>query len=173
MADLNALIMEHLAIYIGIIIFIVFVLLILMFTQLFKLNKLRRRYEQMMSGNGVDNLESLLINLKIQLDRLEDDHDQQKSMLEDTVHKIQCVKGNVGLIRYNAFEERGNDLSFSIAMIDDHSDGVVLTSIYNRDNSYIYAKPIKQGDSTHSLSTEEKRAITLAKQKLLNGTSNP
>ena len=171
MSDLNDLIIEHVALYIGIIMFIVFVLLILMFMQLFKLNKLRRRYEQMMSGDGVENLEGLLIDLKLQFDRLQDDHGQQREMLESTLNKMQAVKGHVGLIKYNAFEERGSDLSFSVAIIDDYSDGVVLTSIYSRENSYIYAKPLKQGDSTYTLSEEEKRAITLAKQTLLSGIS--
>jgi hypothetical protein len=166
MSELNDLIMEHLALFIGTIMLVVIVLLFLMFTQLFKLNRLRRRYEQMMSGSGVDNLENLLIDLKVQLDRLEDDHGQQRQMLESTLNKMQSVKGHVGLVRYNAFGERGSDLSFSVAMLDDHSDGVVLTSIYNRDNSYIYAKPLKQGDSSYSLSSEEKEAITLAKQKV-------
>ncbi|AOZ92865.1 DUF4446 family protein [Paenibacillus crassostreae] len=166
MSELNDLVMENLALYIGIIMLIVFVLLALMFTQLSKLNKLRRRYEQMMAGTGVNNLESLLIDLKIQLDRLEDEHGKQKGTLENTMEKLQSVKGHVGLVRYNAFGERGSDLSFSVAMIDDQSDGVVLTSIYNRDNSYIYAKPLQQGDSSYSLSNEEKEAINLAKQKM-------
>ncbi|MNP28139.1 hypothetical protein D3C76_1210890 [compost metagenome] len=114
----------------------------------------------------MDNLESLLIDLKVQLDRLEDDHGQQRIMLESTSKKLQSVKGHVGLTRYNAFGERGSDLSFSVAIIDDFADGVVLTSIYNRDNSYIYAKPIQKGESTYALSTEEREAITLAMQKL-------
>ncbi len=166
MADLNGLIIEYIAVFIGIIMFIVLVLLILMFMQLFNLSKLRRKYEQMMSGDGVENLEDLLIDLKLQLDRLQDDYGQQRKTLESTLDKMQSVKGHVGLIKYNAFEERGSDLSFSVAIIDDHSNGVVLTSIYSRENSYIYAKPLKQGDSTYTLSAEEKRAITLAKQTL-------
>lgn len=166
MSELNDLVMDNLALYIGIIMLIVFVLLGLMFTQLSKLNKLRRRYEQMMAGTGVNNLESLLIDLKIQLDRLEDEHGKQKETLENTMKKLQSINGHVGLVRYNAFGERGSDLSFSVAMIDDQADGVVLTSIYNRDNSYIYAKPLQQGDSSYSLSNEEKEALNLAKQKM-------
>lgn len=166
MSELNDLIVEHLALFIGVIMFVVFMLLILMFTQLSKLNKLRRRYESMMSGSGVENLETLLIDLKMQLDSMEDDHKNQRDILESMVNKLHSVKGHVGLIRYNAFGERGSDLSFSVAIMDDHSNGVVLTSIYNRDNSYIYAKSLEQGDSKHALSTEEKEAITLAKQKM-------
>ncbi len=166
MSELNGLIEEHLALFIGVIMFVVFMLLILMFIQLSKLNKLRRRYEMMMTGSGVENLESLLIDLKMQLDSVEDDHKQQREILDSTVKKLHSVKGHVGLIRYNAFAERGSDLSFSVAIMNDHSDGVVLTSIYNRDNSYIYAKSLEQGESKHALSTEEKEAITLAKQKM-------
>ncbi len=166
MSELNDLLLEHLSLIIGVIMLVVLLLLILMFTQLSKLTKLRRRYELMMSGSGVENLESLLIDLKVQLDSMEDDHKQQRELLKSTVDKLQAVKGHVGLIRYNAFGERGSDLSFSVAILDDRLDGVVLTSIYNRENSYIYAKSLEQGDSKHSLSTEEKEAITLAKQKM-------
>lgn len=166
MSELNDLFLEYLSLIIGVIMFVVLLLLILMFTQLSKLNKLRRRYELMMSGSGVENLESLLIDLKVQLDSMEDDQKQQRDMLKSTVEKLQAVKGHVGLIRYNAFGERGSDLSFSVAILDDRLDGVILTSIYNRENSYIYAKSLEQGDSKHSLSVEEKEAITLAKQKM-------
>lgn len=166
MSELNDLFLEHLSLIIGVIMLVVLLLLILMFTQLSKLTKLRRRYELMMSGSGVENLESLLIDLKVQLDSMEDDQKQQRDLLKSTVDKLQAVKGHVGLIRYNAFGERGSDLSFSVAILDDRLDGVVLTSIYNRENSYIYAKSLEQGDSKHSLSTEEKGAITLAKQKM-------
>ncbi|OAB40517.1 hypothetical protein PMSD_01020 [Paenibacillus macquariensis subsp. defensor] len=166
MSELNGLIEEHLSLFIGVIMFVVLILLILMFTQLSKLNKLRRRYEMMMSGSGVENLETLLIDLKMQLDSVEDDHKQQQNVLDSTVNKLHSVKGHVGLIRYNAFGERGSDLSFSVAIMDDLSDGVVLTSIYNRDNSYIYAKSLEKGESKHALSTEEKEAINLAKQNM-------
>ena len=49
----------------------------------------------------------------------------------------------MGVKRYNAYGERGSDLSFSMAMINDNKDGMILTGIYNRDGSYVYAKPLK------------------------------
>ncbi|MGF7049295.1 hypothetical protein J2T13_003805 [Paenibacillus sp. DS2015] len=165
MSELNEMITEQLAWFIGGILIIVLFLLVMIIMQLSKLSRMRRRYDAMMSGNGVDNLESLLIDLKVQLDGLEDEQSSQKKVLKGLSTQLHSVKGNVGLKRYNAFGERGNDLSFSLAIMDDNADGVVLTSIYNRENSYIYSKAIQAGESSIALSEEEKETIILAKQR--------
>jgi hypothetical protein len=67
-----------------------------------------------------------------------------------------------GVVRYNAFEEMGGNLSFSLAILDDHGDGLVLTSINGRADSRTYAKPIKGLTSSHTLSDEEREAIASA-----------
>jgi hypothetical protein len=68
----------------------------------------------------------------------------------------------VGLVRYNAFEEMGGQLSFSAALLDERGDGVVITSINGRTETRTYAKPIQGLDSTHNLSDEERKAISIA-----------
>ncbi|MBP3912466.1 MAG: DUF4446 family protein, partial [Niameybacter sp.] len=42
--------------------------------------------------------------------------------------------------------------------------GIVLNGIYSRDGSYVYSKPVQNGQSTYQLSDEEKEAIRLAKE---------
>ena len=66
---------------------------------------------------------------------------------------------NVGLLRYDAFEDVGGRLSFSCAMLDDRGSGVVLTSINGRQETRVYAKPIAEGRSSYNLSSEEEEAI--------------
>lgn len=61
--------------------------------------------------------------------------------------------------RYNAFAEVGSDLSYSVALLDDHGDGVVLSSIYGRDDSVTYGKPVKTGTSAYQLTGEEQEVI--------------
>jgi hypothetical protein len=61
--------------------------------------------------------------------------------------------------RYNAFAEIGNDLSYSVALLDEHQNGVVLTSIYGRNDSNTYGKPVYGGQSEYALTDEEKQAI--------------
>ena len=69
---------------------------------------------------------------------------------------------NVALLRYDAFEDVGGRLSFSCAFLDDHGDGVVLTSINGRQETRVYAKQVTQGTSSHNLSLEEEEAIRRA-----------
>jgi len=68
----------------------------------------------------------------------------------------------IGLVRYNAFEEMGGQLSFSAALLDDKGDGLVITSINGRTETRTYAKPIQGLTSTHNLSDEEREAISVA-----------
>ncbi len=68
----------------------------------------------------------------------------------------------LGLVRYDAFAEMGGQLSFSAALLDDHGDGIVVTSINGRTETRTYAKTIRSGDSSQSLSQEERDAIARA-----------
>lgn len=63
------------------------------------------------------------------------------------------------LVRYDAFEDMGGRLSFSAALLDDHGDGLVITSINGRTETRTYAKPIRNRQSDHNLSDEEREAI--------------
>jgi Protein of unknown function (DUF4446) len=75
---------------------------------------------------------------------------------------INATVRHVGLLRYDAFEDVGGRLSFSCALLDDHGNGVVLTSINGRQDTRVYAKPIAQGESPYNLSGEEEEAIRQA-----------
>ena len=66
---------------------------------------------------------------------------------------------NVGVVRFDAFEDMGGRLSFSAALLDGQGDGVVITSINGRQESRSYAKPVARGESVHNLSDEEQQAI--------------
>ena len=65
-------------------------------------------------------------------------------------------------MRYQAFEDVGSDLSFSIAILDGNNDGIMLTGIYGRQESTTYAKPIDKGISRYDLSEEEIAVINEA-----------
>ncbi len=72
----------------------------------------------------------------------------------------------VGIVRYNPFSDRiGGNQSFSIALLDANNNGIIITSLYTREGNRVYGKPVKNGQSEHQLSKEEKRAIENAKKK--------
>jgi hypothetical protein len=76
--------------------------------------------------------------------------------------EIEGAVRNVGLVRYDAFEDVGGRLSFSCALLDDFGTGVVMTSINGRHDTRVYAKPVSEGHSSYSLSIEEEEAIRQA-----------
>jgi hypothetical protein len=68
----------------------------------------------------------------------------------------------IGVVRYDAFEDVGGALSFSVALLDEHADGLILSSINGRSEGRTYLKVVAGGESTTQLSAEERAAITAA-----------
>jgi hypothetical protein len=69
---------------------------------------------------------------------------------------------HVAVVRYDAFADTGGQLSWSLALLDDHGDGVVLTSIHGRSDARAYAKNLT-GWSGQQLSPEELQAVEHAR----------
>jgi len=83
--------------------------------------------------------------------------------LSETVKKLEkdnkfCFQ-KIGIVRYNPFSEIGGNQSFTIAMLDNQNNGFVISSLFIKEGNRVYAKAIKNGDSEHALSIEEKKAI--------------
>jgi len=70
---------------------------------------------------------------------------------------------HVGIVRYDAFGDMGGRLSWSVALLDDGGNGVVLTAIHGRSEARSYAKSVSGWTSDQPLSPEEEDAVTSAK----------
>ena len=70
---------------------------------------------------------------------------------------------HVAVVRYDAFGDMGGRLSFSAAVIDDHGDGLVFSSIHARGESRTYAKGVVGGTSDATLTPEEQQALAAAR----------
>ncbi|TDD23326.1 DUF4446 family protein [Kribbella turkmenica] len=85
--------------------------------------------------------------------------------LEVTRGELRETLQHLAVVRYDAFGDTGGKLSWSLALLDDKGDGVVLTSINSRADARTYAKEIKAFASESKLSPEEEEAIeTLQKE---------
>jgi hypothetical protein len=142
--------------------FLLFVVFAVVFS--LQLSKMKKKYRQMMGETGVGNLEEVMVSVQGGIKKLEAVQETQGHQLKMIFKQLKTMKSKVGIHRYNAFNERGNDLSFSLAITDEQGSGVVLSGIHARDETYIYAKPLDQGSSRYSLSPEEKHAINQALQ---------
>jgi hypothetical protein len=77
--------------------------------------------------------------------------------------RVARSKQNLGLVRFDAFEDVSGEQSFALALYDDNGNGVVICTLVGRRESRIYCKPIRGGKSDWSLSEEEERAIREAR----------
>ena len=69
----------------------------------------------------------------------------------------------VGLVKYDAFNEMGGKLSFSLALLNETDDGFVLNAVHSREGCYTYIKEIVEGHSFIVLAEEEQEALDMAK----------
>lgn len=70
---------------------------------------------------------------------------------------------HVAVVRYDAFGDMGGHLSWSLALLDDAGNGVVLTSIHGRSDARTYAKSISSWTCEQQLSPEEDEAVAHAR----------
>lgn len=142
-----------------------FLLIILYLVIAVRISKLKSRYEVLVRGSDGINMEGILLEHGCEIDQLKGKTSTLEKELNRLGIRLDFAIQRIGFIRYNAFAEMGSELSFSIAFLDDHNNGLVLSSIHSRENSICYAKPIKNGRSTYPLSAEEIQAIDRAKRK--------
>ncbi|UPK75232.1 DUF4446 family protein [Nocardioidaceae bacterium SCSIO 66511] len=70
---------------------------------------------------------------------------------------------HMSAVRYDAFGDMGGHMSWSLALLDDGGDGIVITSIHGRSDSRTYVKNIADWSCDQQLSPEESEAVEHAK----------
>lgn len=139
-----------------------FILLLLFISNRSKLKKLKRKYNRFMSLEGEKNLEEILDVIIDRTDSIMSENKEIDNRITNIDKKLVNCIHKVGVIRYNAFENMGSDLSYSIALLDSNDNGIIISGIYSRDSSSTYAKPIINGKSKYMLSEEEVQALNEA-----------
>ncbi len=142
---------------------ILFVFVLFLF---YKVSGLTARYNRFMCGRDGASLEGQLAEICARLDSLKADVSGNSVKLKEIAGVLNTATRGIGVVRFNAFQDTGSDLSFSVAFLDAHKDGLVISSIYGREESRTYAKPVKNGQSQYQLSMEEKEAVCRAVDSL-------
>lgn len=129
-----------------------------------KIKRLRNKYNRFMSGVTGENIEDLLTECIDRTNTVISKNREMENRINGIDRNLLYCLQKVGVVRFNAFDNVGSDLSFSIALLNSNDDGVVLSGLYSRDSSCTYAKPVTGGKSKYALSVEELKAIDIAKK---------
>ena len=163
--DIMNFIINNLSYMVGILGILVIVMYLLLIHLFYNLNYMKKRYKKMMTGVDGANLERMMIGCIDSTKAVADEN--AKLWKENKAIKELLSKAltQVAIVRFRAFEDMGSDLSYAVAMLDSHNNGVVLSSIFAREDSRSYAKPIVNGTSTYPMTSEEEDALRQAMAK--------
>lgn len=128
----------------------------------FRQSKLLKRYRQLLNGPTGHDLEQLLLAHATDIEGLRSNLTTLGQHLDQLTADARLHVQKTAIVRFNAFPDTGSDLSFAIAMLNANNNGFVISSLYGRNESRVYAKPIQDGKSTYTLSEEEKESIAKA-----------
>ena len=126
-------------------------------------NKLKKTF---FAGSKALSLESVIYSLQQELQTSRQQEAALEKALTELKNKVTFAVQKVGLIRFNPFNDGGGNFSFSLALLDDNDTGVILTSMYGREQNRIYTKKINNGKCEIKLTEEEEQAVQKANKKL-------
>ena len=145
----------------GVLVIIMYVIIINLYMNL---SYLKKRYRKMMAGADGANLERMLIGHIDETKAVVEENARIKEENKRIAGLLQKALTRVGVVRFRAFEDMGSDLSYAVALLDAENNGVILSSIFGREDSRSYVKPIEAGTSTYTLTEEEEEALHKAMQ---------
>ena len=158
MEGANLALSNNLTVVIAVLVLVIMILAGLLFSVKGKLNALQAKYDYFTQGKEA-NIDVVLTDTLTELHKTQ----AELAVLQEKHAKLQAqVQGclqNVKLVRYDAFDAMGGEMSYSLLLTDAKKDGILLTSIYGREESRSYVKNIKEGKSSYPLAEEEKKLL--------------
>ena len=155
MEGANLALSNNLTVVIAVLVLVIMILAGLLFSVKGKLNALQAKYDYFTQGKEA-NIDVVLTDTLTELHKTQAELQAKHAKLYEQVQG--CLQ-NVKLIRYDAFDAMGGEMSYSLLLTDAKKDGILLTSIYGREESRSYVKDIKEGKSSYPLAEEEKKLL--------------
>ena len=162
MSDLNALVTQNAAVFIGGLVLVIAALALALLLVARRGRRLEARLEALTRGEDGRNLAGVLdahLAKVLAVARRQDELDAHAVLLETQAGR--SVQG-VSIVRFNNFEDTGGNQSFVLALLDPAGDGAVINSLHARNQTRLYAKAVRAGAAEGALSDEEAEAIRVA-----------
>ena len=163
MPELSALIDANLPVLLAVLAVLTLLALVAALLLARSVRRLRKRLDGLTRGGDGTSLEGALESNLWRVERLGGELSSVTERTATLERLRPLAVQKIGLVRFNPFEDTGSNQSFALALLDDHDDGVIVSSLHSRQQTRLYAKPITGGRSDTALSTEETEAVRLAR----------
>lgn len=130
--------------------------------------RLWHHYNRLTAGltkKGLLDILDKLLNERVEVN-------QKLGKIEEKISQIVNHDQNhiqrIGVVRFNPFADTGGSQSFTVAILDDLDNGIIMTNLYARSGNRLYLKEVINSKGKGlELSKEEEAAIVRAKTKLI------
>jgi len=127
-----------------------------------KLRRVRAAQRTILGGEETD-LASHAASLQDAFVQLRDWVEEVAAGLEGRVtgaeRRMDGSIAHTSVVRYDAMNELSGQQSSTVALLDAHRTGVVISSILHRDQARVYVKQVREGNPEYELSPEEQQAV--------------
>ena len=125
-------------------------------------NQLKKRLDKFFRGKNGSDLEKDIIALFEENKFLKINADKNKKEMRILSKKVESAFQKMSVIKYDAFNQMGGQLSFCLCLLDDNNNGFIINSVHSTEGCYSYTKEIKAGESELPLGVEEEEALSIA-----------
>lgn len=141
---------------------IIFILLIISIVNICSIRKMSKIYKKFMQGKSAKSLEQEIVGLFEDNKFIKNSVEKNRKDIRILYKNFESAFQKFGIVKYDAFNQMGGQLSFCIALLDENNNGFILNSVHSAEGCYSYTKEIKNGVSGISLGNEEKQALDIA-----------
>lgn len=145
--------------------YLIATLLIFFLLTLIQMLVLQRRLSTFMKGKIAKDFEGIILETLDKVHTLENNDTKIQTSIDEIRKRLSTSLRNASLLRFKAIEGTASNQSFSIALLDELGNGLVISSLHVRDRISIYGKKIMQWKSEVELTEEEKEVIKESKGK--------
>ena len=127
-----------------------------------KVSKWKKKDSIFMQGKDAKSLEQDIIGLYEDNKFVKIAIEKNKNNIRELFKKHELSFQKFGIVKYDAFQQMGGQLSFSLVLLNENDNGFIINSVHSTEGCYSYSKEIKNGECSISLGEEEKKALNIA-----------
>ena len=141
---------------------VIVILLIICIANICSISKMKKTGKKFMQGKNAMSLEQEITGLFEDNKFIKNAIEKNKKDIRNLYKNFESAFQKVGIVKYDAFNQMGGKLSFSLAILDENNNGFILNSVHSTDGCYSYTKEIENGVCKISLGEEEEKALNIA-----------
>lgn len=149
-------------IVIGVMLIFILILLVISIINICTIKKMKKTYKKFMLGKNSKSLEQEIIGLFEDNKFIKSAMDKNKKDIRALYKNFESTFQKIGIVKYDAFNQMGGQLSFCLVLLDGNDNGFILNSVHSVEGCYSYTKEVKSGTCDISLGDEEKQALDMA-----------